>query len=250
MIGYWVVVAMVACALAAVLVAGAAEGDTASRPSERDRAGRRRLVWAALGASDATGEGTPDPAHDNWVARLAAALPPDVVVHNYGVGGSTLAEARRDQVPAALAAEPDVVTCWLVVNDLAAGVPLPTYEQELSALLTTLTAAGCRVIVGNVPDLGRIPALSGGPDHLTALRLTAEHWNAAIARLAAAHGAEVVDLFDEPAGAADFGPDGFHPSPAGHARLAARFRPAVERALVAARARPGDRSTRMGPGVP
>ena len=234
MIGYWIVVAMVVVALIAVLVGAAAEpaGPLPARPG---RAAGRGIVWVALGASDATGDGTPHPAADNWVSRLRSDLPADLEVVNLGVSGSTLAEARRDQLPRALAAAPDVVTCWLVVNDLARGIPLAAYERELAALLSELALAGCRVVLGNVPDLSRVPALAGSPEHAAVLRLSAEHWNAAIARIAAAYRAEVVDLFDEPPTGADFGPDGFHPSPAGHARLAARFRPAVERAIAAAR---------------
>ena len=233
--GYWIVVAMIACAIAAV-VAAIANDD--SRPRPRPNPGRARsVVWAALGASDATGEGTPEPATDNWVARLAASLPA-VTVHNFGVSGSRLADARRDQLPRALATSPDVVSFWLVANDLLAGVPLPAYERDLAAVLDALVAADCRVVLGNLPDLARGPALGAAADQATLLRLTVMHWNAAITRLATAHGAEVVDLFalgrELDARRDFFGPDGFHPSPAGHARLADLFRPAIERALTAA----------------
>jgi acyl-CoA thioesterase-1 len=218
--GYAIVMAMLACALVAVLVAGTIEGETSFR--------RRLLV--VLGASDATGEGTPDPSRDNWVARLAADLPDDVEVRNLGVAGSTVAQALREQLPHARAAQPAVTACWLAVNDLAAGVPLAAYERDLSVLVRRLRAAGGVVILGNVPDLSRVPALAGAGAGAS-LR-TAEVWNAAIARLAAAESATVVDLFAEPMTIEDFGPDGFHPSPRGHRRLAARFRPAVERALA------------------
>ena len=238
--GYWIVIAMVVVAIVAVVAAGAAEDGRERRRVRKPRPGKdERLVWVALGASDATGEGTPDPPRDNWVARVAATLPRDVAVRNEGVGGSTLAEARRDQLPRALAASPDVVSLWQVVNDLVSGVPLAVYERELAAVLDALSAAGCRVVIGNAPDLSRVPALGAAADQATLLRLTAEHWNAAVARIAFAHRAEVVDLFGagtELAGQAEYvGADGFHPSAAGHQRLADLFRPAVERALEASR---------------
>lgn len=236
--GYWLVVAMLACAIAAVILALAAD-EAGSHPRRRVRRVGDPLVWAALGASDTTGHGTPNPARDSWVARLAAVLPADVVMHNFGVSGSYLADARREQLPRALTTSPDVVSCWLVVNDLLGGVPLSAYERDLAALLAALRHAGCRVVLGNVPDLSRIPALGAIADQATLLRLSAEHWNAAVARLAFAFGAELVDLFaegEELTGRPDyFGPDGFHPSPAGHQRLAALFRPVIERALEAAR---------------
>lgn len=232
MTGYWVVIALMACALVAVVAAAANEGESDTRRPASRPARRQRPVWVALGASDLAGEGTPVPHRDNWGAQLAAALPMEVTLHNLGVSGSTLAYARREQLPSALAARPDVITCWLAVNDLASGVPLPAYERELSALLMALRASGSSIIVGNVPDLARVPALTRGAVPPAALGHAAEQWNAAIARLADAYDAEVVDLFAEAASVEDFGPDGFHPSPAGHRRLAARFRPAVERALL------------------
>jgi acyl-CoA thioesterase-1 len=231
-IGYWIVVVMVGLALIAVLVAAAAEG---TRP-RAGSTGPGRIVWAVLGASDATGEGLANPATENWVAQLHAGLPPDVTVVNLGESGSTLADARRHQLPAALAVRPDVVTFWLVVNDLVSGVPLPEYERDLAAVLTDLSAIDCEVVVGNVPDLTRVPALLGSPDHAEMLHQAVITWNAAIARIAAAHGADVIDLFDDALSREDVGPDGFHPSARGHARLADRFRPAVERAIGRARA--------------
>jgi len=239
-IGYWIVISMVVVAIVAVVAAGVAEDGTTRGPVREPRLRHgERLVWVALGASDATGEGTPDPVRDNWVARVAATLPSDVTVLNEGVGGSTLADARRDQLPRAIAAAPDVVSLWLVVNDLLSGVPLADYERDLATVLGALSTVDSRVVVGNVPDLSRIPALGAAADQATLLRLTAEHWNATIARLAFAHDAEVVDLFAagaEPSDHVDyFGADGFHPSAAGHQRLADLFRPAVERALDAAR---------------
>ena len=238
--GYWIVVAMMLVAVIAVVAAGVAEGEGGRRVRKPRPDKDRGLIWVALGASDATGEGTPDPARDNWVSRLAAELPPDVRLVNLGVSGSTLAGARRDQVPRAIEASPDVVSLWLVVNDALSGVPVAAYERDLAAVLASLSAVDCRVIVGNMPDLSRVPALGAAADRATLLRLTAEHWNATIARIAFAHGAEVVDLFDLGAAIDErwpeyFGLDGFHPSPAGHRRLAELFRPAIERALEAAR---------------
>lgn len=223
MIGYWLVLALVACALAAVV---AASVDDARSPSS----GRRSVV-AILGASDALGEGTPDPARDGWVGRLAVGLPRDVVIRNLAVGGSSLAAARRDQLPAVLSAAPDVAVCWLVVNDLITGVDLTSYERDLDAVLAELAGAGSAVIVGNVPDLGRLPFLAGSSQKAEEARRAAIRWNAAIGRGATARGAHLVDLFDESIAPTDFGPDGFHPSPAGHAKLAARFLPPVKRLL-------------------
>lgn len=227
MIGYWLVIALVACAIAAVLVAAAGMRDAPPTTA------RRPPVLVALGASDALGEGAPSPQEDNWVARLAAELTPDVDVRNLAVGGSTLATVRRDRLSIAVSARPDVVVCWLAVNDLITGVALNAYERDLDALLSALAHSGSVTVLGNVPDLGRLPFLAHNPEEADEARRAAIRWNAAIARIAAAHGVQLVNLFDESLAPADFGPDGFHPSPAGHVKLAARFLPPVRRALAA-----------------
>ena len=228
MVAYALVMAMMVCALVAVLIALAAEESELGRPRQTSSP-----VWAVLGASDAIGEGTANPSRDNWVSRLRSELPNGVVVYNFGASGSTLAEARRLQLPRALAARPDVVTCWLAVNDIASGVSLQEYERDLAKLLIDLKEGESHVILGNVPNLALVPAFAGSPSHAEALRREAEQWNNAIATIASAHGADLVDLFGEQLLAEDFGPDGFHPSPSGHRRLAGRFLPPVRRAIEA-----------------
>lgn len=238
---YWIVIAMLGCSLVAVLAAFAAEADDPDAvPPAPDPPPSRGLIWAAMGASDGTGDGTPNPVRDNWISQVTATLQPDVAVLNLSVSGSTLEEARQGQLPAVLAAAPDVVSLWLAINDIVRGVPLDTYETQLAATLRTLTAAECRVVVGNVLDVAHLPVVASDPELVASAQAVVPLWNAAIARVATAHGVELVDLYAESSELAAHpeyvGPDGFHPSPAGHARLAARFRPAITRALNAARA--------------
>ena len=247
--GYWIVVAMLACAVAAVAAALVAE-PLAEPAAERESSARppraadpdRPLRWVAMGASDAAGFGTADPARLNWVALIAADLPARVRTRNLAVPGSTLADARREQLPDALASEADVVSLWLVVNDVLAGVPLGAYERELAGTLRALREAGCEVVLGNLLDLSRLPSLLAAGFDPAALRGLVQRWNASIARLAAAHGATLVDLAAHSEHLAErpefLGPDGFHPSEAGQAALADLFRPAVQAALERAAATP------------
>lgn len=182
-------------------------------------------TYVAIGASDAVGVGTADPARDGWVPRFGAALGSPTRIINLGVSGSTLAQALQEQIGPALDAKPDIVTVWLAVNDFNARVPLNQYEADLDRLLGALRDGGAAVLVGNVPDLTGVAAYRDlDPD---ALRLEVQAWNAAIARVAAQNGATVVDLYagwqelrDHPEYVAA---DGFHPSADGYARLAALF---------------------------
>jgi acyl-CoA thioesterase-1 len=185
----------------------------------------RPLVYVAIGASDAVGVGAPNPETEGWVPRLGAQLGPNVRVVNLGVSGSTLAQALDEQVGPALDAQPNVVTVWLAVNDLNARVPLDRYAADLDTLLARLETTHAKVLVGNVPDLGRLAAYRGvdpGP-----LKVEVDRWNQVIDDTSARHGATVVDLFGRWQEVADhpeyLSADGFHPSAEGYQRLASIF---------------------------
>jgi lysophospholipase L1-like esterase len=199
------------------------------------------LVYVALGASDAVGTGTSDPAHDNWPTVLSGELGRPARLVNLGVSGETAAQATTGELPAALAARPDIVTVWLAVDDLADGVSLDDYTNQLHALLAGLhDGSHARVFVGNVPDVTLLPAFrsfAGKSVDLRAVRATVQSWNAAIARVARGEGAMVVDIYSAWQQLAQHpeyvSADGFHPSTAGAQALAQLFAAAIKQSGVA-----------------
>src|SRR5256884_7625466 len=82
----------------------------------------RPVVYAAIGASETFGIGAGDPRHAWPQVFSDDVLPRSAVLHNFGIPGATTAQALHDEVPAALAVHPTVVTVWLNVNDLINGV--------------------------------------------------------------------------------------------------------------------------------
>ncbi|GAC1323240.1 MAG: hypothetical protein NVSMB2_20850 [Chloroflexota bacterium] len=186
---------------------------------------QRPLTYVAIGASDAVGVGAPNPETDGWVPRLASRMGDGVTLVNLGVSGSTLSRALDEQLAPALDAQPDVVTVWLAVNDMNARVPLETYASELDTLLTQLQATHARILVGNVPDLGKLAVYSG----IDPILLSAEvdRWNTVIAETVVRHGAQLVDLHARWRELADhpeyISGDGFHPSADGYQRLSDLF---------------------------
>ncbi len=193
------------------------------------------MTYVAIGASDAVGVGADDPASESWPAALASMLPRGSKLVNLGVPSITLARALDVELPVALdalsrrtrgkAGDRDVVTVWLAVDDLRAGVSLPSYAANLHTLLHALRAgADATVLVGNLPDLAAIPSFRGqGP----ALAATVAAWNNAIAAVVRRDGATLVDLYAgwrELAAHPEYvGPDGLHPTAAGYRRLAELF---------------------------
>ena len=213
------------CVLLSVVVAlaGCGGAGTASRP----------LVYVALGASDSVGVGASNPAEEGWVPQFQHRLPPGTRLVNLGVNGFTIRQAIEQTLPIALDAEPDVVTVWLAVNDFNARVNLEQYERDLDRLLGALAEAHPRrILIGNLPDLTRVPIYTTAGVSRTALRAEVDRWNAAIARQAARHDAVLVDLHSEwtelAAHPEYVSADGFHPSAAGYQRLADLFYTALE----------------------
>ena len=205
-------------------------------------------VYVAVGASETVGAGSSQPLRDAWPrVFFRAALPTSTVFVNAGIPGATVAQAIREEAPTAVDLRPDLVTVWTNVNDVMAGVSPAEFERQLETLVSTLRRGGAtRVLVANVPPLDRLPAYlacrpnppPGGPPCRVAARLPAPEvtnqvvsaYNQATAGVAERQGAFVVDLHAMGLAARQAGTeaslvsgDGFHPSTAGHAAVAAAF---------------------------
>lgn len=199
-------------------------------------------VYVAVGASETTGAGSDQPLRDAWPRVLhRTALPAGSVFVNMGIPGATVAQALEEEVDEALAAGPDLVTVWLNVNDMARGVGPAEYERQLGALVGALRGDGARVLVANTPPLDRLPAYQAGrlvaalpaPE---AVQRMVDAYNAAVARVVEREGALLVDLHAVGMAARSDGTeaglvsgDGFHPSTAGHAAVAAAFADVLRR---------------------
>lgn len=200
-------------------------------------------LYAVVGASDAKGFGADNPVNESWPqVLLHRDLPRGSGLMNVAVPGSTVAEALKRQAPDAANADAKATFVWLAVDDLLARVPPGTYESQLRQLVHALRRGGrTRVLVGNTPPLDRLPAYQAclaspsscpygtlpPPDVVDA---AVQAYNAAIARVVRAEGAELVDLnavgvLARKAGtdASLVSSDGFHPSTLGHKAIADAF---------------------------
>jgi acyl-CoA thioesterase-1 len=242
--------ALFALVAAATLLAGCSQGGGSAPPSRAPA--KPPVVYAALGASETVGVGTSDPTRQSFPQLLFIHLPRSSVYYNFALSGETTAAALKDELPGALGVRPNLVTVWFNVDDMAAGVEVGDYEARLDQLVGALARGGAaRVLLANTPRLDRLPAyLACRPDRPPALKCPlgditlpppeqvnalVEAYNAAIARVAARHGAVVVDLAAQ--AAADLGShpeyissDGLHPSTQGAAAIAAQFSAALDRA--------------------
>ena len=213
------------------------------------------FTYVAVGASETVGVGADDPARQSWPSVFyRTALARSARLVNVGESGITTRQVLDRKLQLALAEEPRLVTVWLNVNDLVALVPVAQYERDLSRLVQALRRDGAAdVLVATTPPLVELPVvkacLPGGsgcrlptalpPADVITGRVA--EYNAAIARVAQAEGAVVVDLA-VPAGGTLGGSlvaaDGFHPSTEGHLRVAAAFAERLAAMPSAAQLRP------------
>ena len=195
--------------------------------------------YIAIGASDTVGIGASDPGTGSWPARVALRLPAGAEYVNVGVSGSLAAQASREQVPTAAGLRPQLVTIWLAVNDLNADVSPADYAAGLRTVVAPLISlTEAQVFIGNVPDLGTVPAYADTDRAGLLARINA--YNAAIAALATSFAGRVtvVDLFTGSGplvSTITVSADGFHPSDAGYALIADRFAKAIAAAGIALR---------------
>ena len=194
-------------------------------PPERALPAGGPLKYVVLGASDAVGMGVRSPRREGWVPRFASQLPQPVELLNLGVPGSTLSQAIEQQLPRAIAARPHLITVWLVVNDVLAGVTPWDYAADVNHLLMTLreeTNAVVAIANAPFPPAGLDPW--GLPE--PARRAAALLWNTPIAAAARSHGAVLVDLYQRWVVAQNptyIGPDKLHPTAEGYRALADVF---------------------------
>jgi lysophospholipase L1-like esterase len=237
----WAVAVMV---VATVLAACSAPSGKSLPPPAP--AGGAAITYVAVGASETVGFGADEPLREAWPrVFFRTALPPSAVFVNMGIPGATVASATKDELPQALTVNPTLVTVWLNVNDIVAGVPATDYERDLETLVHSLRRdGGTRVLVANSPPLDDLPAyLACRPDPPPGARCRAgslpspqvldgvvDAYNAATARVAAREGALLVDLHGVGLAARQAGTasalvsgDGFHPSTAGHEAVAKAF---------------------------
>jgi lysophospholipase L1-like esterase len=179
---------------------------------------------AVLGDSAAAGHGLPDP--ECSLARRVGRRLTDgdgraTAVRCVALDGATTAEVLRTQVGAAVDAE--VVLIGVGANDAVR--PRQSIAEAADTLRSLLlevrsrTVDGGRVVVLSCPDLSVAPGLP------LVLRPAVGRRCRALAtaqqQVAADLGVAVVRADRAALGPEMFGPDGFHPGPLGHDRLAA-----------------------------
>jgi GDSL-like Lipase/Acylhydrolase family len=167
-------------AVALVLVlASCSHGSSHGAASTPTSAATRPPVLVTIGSDATFGIGLDSPLTDSWPQKLYhRAFPESTVLVNAADRSVTVDRAAIAQVPLALEEHATVVAVWLGDADLAANFPASAFESNLNSLVEQLRNSGARVLLGN----------------LSRQRPGAAAYDDAIARVARARGATLVDL--------------------------------------------------------
>jgi lysophospholipase L1-like esterase len=199
--------------------------------------GHPGLRLVALGDSSITAPGV-NQVDDAWVRKVAHRLTDryQVDLRSLAVGGSKAADVLNNQLQPALALAPDVAIVSVAANDAIRGVSASRFTAELDEIVGSLIAAGARVVVVGIGDIGTVPRLPRFLRwYLTSRSALFDRMSADIA--ARYRGAVKVDSRGDLSEAFRndqnmFAGDRFHASSYGHEHFAHHISIAMERAVA------------------
>jgi lysophospholipase L1-like esterase len=117
----------------------------------------------------------------------------------------------------------EAIVVFLGINDArktgSFGCSQSAYRSALSNLRTAAVAAGAKLILCTIPDLGRLPVYAG-TSQAAAMTSRSKAWGSFVKATAPNYGATVVDLFNLLADPQLIGPDGLHPNARGQQVIA------------------------------
>ena len=143
-----------------------------------------------------------------------------ISVVNAGLGGEQADQGLARFSSACAEAEPEAVLLLEGVNGINDGID--PIIRALTEMVDEAEGSGRRVFIATL-----VPTIEGRPRSQSVLRI--QELNARIARLAAAEGAVLVDLYTAmlPEARTLIGVDGLHPTEAGYQRMAELFFDAI-----------------------
>jgi Lysophospholipase L1 and related esterases len=179
--------------------------------------------YVAIGDSFTEGIGDPEPAspggHRGWADRVAEVLAgqtEDFAYANLAIRGRLLQQILDEQVDAALALRPDLVTISAGGNDIIRpGTDPDEVAARLDGGIERLSRDGATVVMFNGPDIGGTPVLGR-------LRGKVAIYNENLHTIAKRRDAIVADMWAlrELTDPRMWAPDRLHFSPVGHQTIA------------------------------
>jgi acyl-CoA thioesterase I len=182
--------------------------------------------YLALGDSLTQGVGAVDETTGAFPALLAEhwrADGCDVELQNVGISGYTAGQILAEQVPQIESFQPTIITFQAGGNDIANGIPIDEYRENVKQVLSSAKGSGARVIVLAQNDWARSPV---GVDYGESVPQQRAAYDDVLIEEASAIGAEFVDLrelYKQQADEGQWVEDGLHPTPEAYQQWADRL---------------------------
>lgn len=242
--------AILSVAAAGMVSSGCAGGGTSVTPGTEARV--TPYTYVAIGGNESVGFDANDPVRQAFPVLLDRRLPNQTVFYDLAVPDAAAADVLTHQEAAALALRPNLVTIWVGLSDLEAGVSPTEFGSELQKIVAPLRALHAQVLLANIEPITDAPAyeacagVRGSPPNSGSSRCFIDNrfaghtlppaevtnaalasYNAQVAAVSARDGAELVNvnaaMSQSGAGIpSPFSTDDLDLSTAGHA-LAARL---------------------------
>ena len=179
--------------------------------------------YVAIGDSFTEGIGDPEPSspggHRGWADRVAEVLAQgadDFAYANLAIRGRLLQQIIDEQIDAALALKPDLISISAGGNDIIRpGTDADDVAARFETAIERLSADGATIVMFNGPDIGMTPVLNRS-------RAKVAIYNENLRAVALRHDAIVADMWAlrELRDPRMWAPDRLHFSPIGHHTIA------------------------------
>jgi acyl-CoA thioesterase I len=193
------------------------------------------IVYVALGDSTGAGVGAREGGYVARVFKQIEERRPGSKLINLCVSGADTDDVLRAQLDRGVAANPDLVTVGIGINDIGHGLTLDQFSKNYEQILRTLKEkTRARIVVTNIPDISSAPRIPG-PARGEYQRQIIQ-FSRRLEEIAARHGVTVFDIYtittQELASHPEyFSSDGFHPSDAGYEMWAQHMWPTIAQVL-------------------
>ena len=224
----------IAACIVAVLLAGCNRDQAVPLATETPMTSGP-IIYVALGDSTGSGVGARE---GGYVARLFKRIEERRAgsrLTNLCVSGATTEDLLRGQLERGVAANPDLVTVGIGINDIGHGVTLDQFSRNYEQILTTLKEkTRARIVVTNLPDISTAPRIPGPMRNEYQQQIV--QFSRRLEEIASRHGVSVFDIYtittEELASHPEyFSSDGFHPSDPGYEMWAQQMWPAIAKVI-------------------
>ena len=143
--------AMLFAAAAGLVSSGCAGGGTSVTPGTEAHVAP--YTYVAIGGSESVGFDANDPARQAFSVLFDHRLPHQTVFYDLAVPDAGAADVLAHQEAAALALHPNLVTVWVGLSDLEAGVSPAEFGSELQEIVAPLRALNAQVLLANIEPI-------------------------------------------------------------------------------------------------